>query len=378
MGPLNGVKMIEIAGIGPVPFCAMMLCDMGAEILRVERKVERGEHVESKYEVLNRGRPSVRIDLKKQEGVEAVLKLVERADVLFEGFRPGVMERLGLGPDVCVKRNAQLIYGRITGWGQDGPLCHAAGHDINYISLSGVLHAIGRPDNKPVPPLNLIGDYAGGGMLLAFGIACALFEAQKSGRGQVVDAAMVDGSAALMNIFFGFWAAGNWSEQRGTNLVDGGAHFYDVYETMDGKWVSIGAIESKFYALLLELAGIDDPDFNSQMDKKRWPDLKKKLEAILKTKTRDEWCKILEGTDACFAPVLSFEECIKHPHNVARKTFLELEGVPQAAPAPRFSRTRPEIKSVASSPGQDIEKALLDWGFSRQEVHKTIGSHLKK
>jgi alpha-methylacyl-CoA racemase len=370
MGPLRGVKIIEIAGIGPGPFCAMMLSDMGAEIIRVDRKEKswiRGL-VESKYEVLNRGRRSIAIDLKKPGSVEAVLKLVEQADALFEGFRPGVMENFGLGPDECLKRNPKLVYGRMTGWGQEGPLANAAGHDINYIALTGALHSIGRQGNKPVPPLNLIGDFGGGGMLLAFGIACALYEAQKSGKGQVVDAAMVDGASALMAMFYGFRAAGLWTDERGYNFLDSGSHFYDTYETSDGKWISVGSIEPQFYALLLKHSGITDPDFQAQWDTPKWPEFKEKLETIFKSKTRDEWCEIMEGTDICFAPVLTIEEAIQHPHNVAREVYVEIDGVPQPAPAPRFSRTKPEIQSPPPERGGHTEQILTDWGFSRKEI----------
>ena len=310
MGPLEGVKIIEIAGIGPGPFCAMMLSDMGADIIRVDRKGNPGM---GKMDILNRGRRSVAVDLKNPDGVEMVLKLIEKADALQEGFRPGVMENLGLGPDVCLKRNPKLVYGRMTGWGQEGPMAMAAGHDINYISLSGALHAIGNNGCKPVPPLNLVGDFGGGGMLLAFGIACGLFEAQKSGKGQVIDAAMVDGSAALMTMMYGMKAMGVWTEERGTNMLDTGAHFYDTYETADGKYISLGSIEPQFYALLLKLGEIDDPEFQHQLDRDKWPGLKEKITAIIKTKTRDQWCDIMRGTDVCFAPVLSMEEAIHDP-----------------------------------------------------------------
>ena len=297
MGPLQGFKIVEFAGIGPGPFCAMMLADMGADVIRLERKTKPASTRDPNTEILNRGRRSVALDLKHPEGREAALKLVERADALLEGFRPGVMERLGLGPDVCLARNARLVYGRMTGWGQDGPLAHAAGHDINYIAVTGALHSIGRPDQKPVPPLNLAGDFGGGGMLLAFGMACALCEAQRSGRGQVVDAAMVDGAASLMAMFYGFRAAGMWTDRRGSNHLDGGAHYYDTYETKDGRHVSIGSIEPQFYALLLEKAGLKDPGFNNQSDRSGWPRLKEKMTELFKTKTRDEWCEIMEGTD---------------------------------------------------------------------------------
>jgi alpha-methylacyl-CoA racemase len=370
MGPLRGVKIIEFAGIGPGPFCAMMLSDMGAEIIRVERKEKSGINrvVDERCDVLNRGRRSIAIDLKKPEAVEAALKLVERADALFEGFRPGVMENLGLGPDICLKRNPRLVYGRMTGWGQEGPLSHAAGHDINYISLTGALHSIGRQGNKPVPPLNLIGDFGGGGMLLAFGIACALYEAQKSGQGQVVDAAMVDGASALMAMFYGFRAAGLWNDERGKNFLDSGSHFYDAYETADGKWISVGSIEPQFYALLLKHSGITDPELQAQWDMAKWPEFKEKIIAIFKTKTRDEWCQIMEGTDVCFAPVLTLGEAIKHPHNVARRVYVDVKGVIQPAPAPRFSRTKPEIQGPPPKHGEHTELALQDWGFSRKEI----------
>lgn len=368
MGPLKGVKVIEVGGIGAGPFCAMMLADLGADIIRVDRKGQRPAPVAPKYEILQRGRRSAVVDVKKAAGVEAILKLVDRADVLFECYRPGVMERLGLGPDVCLKRNPKLVYGRITGWGQDGPLAHAAGHDINYIALTGALHAIGRAGEKPAPPLNLVGDYGGGGMLLALGIACALCEAGRSGKGQVVDAAMLNGAASLMSMFYGYWAAGIWKDQRGVNILDGGAHFYDTYETACGKWVAIGAIEPQFYALLLELTGVTDPDFQNQWDMEKWPKLKEKLASVFKTKTRDEWCEIMEGTDVCFAPVLSIEEAAEHPHNIARKTFVEVDGVPQPAPALRFSRTRPEIQCPPAAPGEHTEATLAQWGFSKAEI----------
>ncbi len=368
MGPLKGMKIIEIGSIGPGPFCAQMLADMGANIIRVDRKVDNWDLTANKYNVLHRSRRSIAVDLKNPEGIEVVLKLVEKADALIEGFRPGVMERLGLGPNVCYQRNPKLTYGRMTGWGQEGPMAQAAGHDINYISLSGALHAIGRNGENPVPPLNLLGDFGGGGMLLAFGIMCGVYEAQKSGQGQVVDAAMVDGSATLMNIFFGLMAAGVWTDQKGTNLLDGGAHFYDTYETSDGKWISLGSIEPQFYTLLLKIAGIDDPDFNNQMDRNKWPELKKKTADIFKTKTRDEWCDLMEGTDVCFAPVLSMEEAVKHPHNIERKTFVEVEGVIQPAPAPRFSRTKPEIQGPPPGPGQHNDSALSEWGFNTDAI----------
>lgn len=368
MGPLKGYKILEVGGIGPGPFGAMMLADMGAEIIRVDRKVPPMEMFDPKYDVLNRSRRSIIVDLKKPEGVEVVLRLADKADALMEGFRPGVMERLGLGPDICMQRNPRLVYGRITGWGQDGPLAHTAGHDINYISLAGALHIIGSPGGKPVPPLNLLGDFGGGGMLIAFGIVCALLEAQKSGKGQVVDAAMVDGVAALITMVYGFKAIGGWNDERGSNMTDSGAHFYDAYETSDGKYISIGSIEPQFYAQLLEHTGITDPEFKHQLDPEKWPELKEKIAAVFKTKTRDEWCGIMEGTDVCFAPVLTIDEAMEHPHNVARKTFVEVEGVKQASPAPRFSRTVAEIQSPPAVPGEHTDVALADWGFSSKEI----------
>lgn len=369
MGPLQGVRLIEIAGIGPGPFCAMMLSDMGAEIVRVERKGITADPAAVKYQILNRGRRSLGIDLKKPEGMETLLKMAGQADGLFEGFRPGVMERLGLGPEQCLNINPKLVYGRMTGWGQEGPLALAAGHDINYISLSGALHCIGPAGEKPVPPLNLVGDFGGGGMLLAFGMVCALLEAQKSGLGQVVDAAMVDGSASLMAMFYGSRAAGAWHDQRGKNLLDSGSHFYNAYETLDGKWISVGSIEPQFYALLLEKSGVSDPEFKAQMDQSKWPKFKDKMTEIFKSRTRDEWCRIMEGTDVCFAPVLTMDEALKNEHNVARKTFVEVDGVPQPAPAPRFNRTRPEVQMPPPVPGKDSESILSDWGFSLEEIN---------
>ncbi len=367
MGPLNGVKIIEVGGIGPGPFCGMMLSDMGADIVRVERKGGLALS-DPKYDLLTRNRKSISINLRTPEGVQTLLRMLERVDALQEGFRPGVMEKLGIGPDVCLKRNPRLVYGRMTGWGQEGPLARAAGHDINYIALSGALHTIGRKDQKPVPPLNLVGDFGGGGMLLAFGMVCALFEARNSGQGQVVDAAMTDGSAALMTMIYGLKAAGLWTDKPGTNLLDTGAHFYDTYETADNKFIAIGAIEPQFYELLLKLTEIDDPDFQNQLDFAQWPQLKEKLSAVFKTKTREAWCEIMEGSDVCFAPVLSMSEAPEHPHNKQRKTFVENDGVLQPAPAPRFSRTAAEIKSPPPIPGQDTEKVLADFGFTTQEI----------
>ena len=369
-GPLTGIRIVEIAGIGPGPFCAMMLADLGADVIRVDR-AERARAPRlpgPNLDLLNRGRRSIAVDLKLPAGIELVLRLVERADALIEGFRPGVMERLGLGPQVCLARNPRLVYGRMTGWGQDGPLAKAAGHDINYIALSGALHAIGRTDSPPPPPLNLVGDFGGGGLLLAYGIACALVERSRSGRGQVVDAAMVDGAAALMAIIYGAHAAGWWRDERQANMLDGGAHFYDSYETKDGKYVSIGSIEPQFYEQLLALTGLRDEELPKQMDRSGWQPMKKRLAEIFRSRTRDEWCRIMEGTDVCFAPVLSLAEAPEHPHNRARGTFVEVEGVRQPGPAPRFSRTPGAIERPPAHAGEHTDEALSDWGFAADEL----------
>ncbi len=365
MGPLAGYRIIELAGIGPGPFCGMMLSDMGAEVIRVDRLTPNPR---PSRDVLARNRRSIAVDLKKPEGVETVLRLVDGADALFEGFRPGVTERLGLGPDDCMARNPKLVYGRMTGWGQEGPMAQAAGHDINYIGLAGALHAIGRRGDKPVPPLNLVGDFGGGGMLLAYGLVCGLLEAQKSGQGQVVDAAMVDGAASLMAMFFSMAASGAFTDQRGTNLLDTGAHFYETYETADGKYICIGSIEPQFYAQLVDKAGLDAERFAPQMDASKWPELKEELTRVFKTRTRDAWCEIMEGTDVCFAPVLSIFEAPDHPHARARNAFVEIDGVTQPAPAPRFSRTVPEISGAAGTPGEHTDAVLADFGLSADEI----------
>ncbi len=373
MGPLAGIRVIELQGIGPGPFCGMMLADMGAELIRIDRSASAGRAAGK--DVLARGRKSLAVDLKNPQGVETVLRLIDTADVLLEGFRPGVMERLGLGPDLCLARNERLVYGRMTGWGQHGTMAHAAGHDINYISLSGALHAIGERGGKPVPPLNLVGDFGGGGMLLAFGIAAALVERASSGKGQVVDAAMTDGSALLMNGLFPGMQTGQWSPERGTNMLDGGAHFYGSYETKDGRYVSIGSIEPQFYALLLEKTGLaNDPALARQMSRSDWPALQEKLTAVFKTRTRDEWDAIMLGSDVCYAPILSFAEAVEHPHNRARQTFVEVDGLTQAAPAPRFSRTAPEVPAGAAAPGQHSNAVLQAAGFSQAEIEQLVAS----
>ena len=364
MGPLQGFRVIELAGIGPGPFCGMMLSDMGAEVVRIDRV---GGSRNRGRDVLARNRRSVAVDLKQAEGVEVVLKLVETADALFEGFRPGVTERLGLGPEECMARNRKLVYGRMTGWGQEGPVAHAAGHDINYIGLAGALHAIGEPGGKPVPPLNLIGDFGGGGMLLAYGLVCGMLEASRSGKGQVIDAAMVDGAAALMAMFFSLAGRG-FKNQRGSNLLDGGAHFYNTYETKDGKYVCVGSIEPQFYAELVAKAGLDANRFGPQMDAEQWPSFKDELAAAFKTRTRDEWCAIMEGSDVCFAPVLSILEAPSHPHNRHRGTFVEVDGITQPAPAPRFSRTEAAISHPARIPGEDTRAVLADIGLGATAI----------
>ena len=370
MGPLAGFKIVELAGIGPGPFCATLLADMGAEVIRVDRTQETDLGIGSKrrYSLLNRSRRSVAIDLKSPAGVEAVLQLVEGADALIEGFRPGVTERLGLGPEVCLGRNPKLIYGRMTGFGQDGPMAGAAGHDLNYIALAGSLHSIGRKDQPPTPPLNLVGDFGGGGMFLAFGVVAGLLETSHSGKGQVIDAAMVEGAAYLTMPIFGMHASGYWSDERGTNILDSGAHFYECYETKDGKFVSIASIEKKFYDELLQLTGLEGEALAKQSDRSQWPDMKARLAAIFKAKSRDEWCEIMEGTDVCFAPVLSLGEAPAHAHNKARQSFIEIDGVVQPAPAPRFGRTKPEVQRPPSDRGADTREALADWGFSDARI----------
>ena len=371
MGPLKGIRILEIAGIGPGPFAGMMLSDMGADVVRVDRadRVKGGDPDNPPKDVLARGRRSVAVDLKNPDGIELVLQMVEQSDVVIEGFRPGVMERLGLGPDTCLERNPRIVFGRMTGWGQEGPLAQAAGHDINYIALTGALAAIGRKGEAPVPPLNLVGDFGGGGMLLAYGIVCALVERGVSNRGQVVDAAMVDGASTLMAMMYAMKAMGVWNSERGSNMLDTGAHFYDAYETSDGKYISIGSIEPQFYALLLERSGFGEgEELPRAMDQSQWPVLKEKMVAMFKTRTRAEWCEIMEGTDICFAPVLSMDEAPDHPHMRHRETFVEVAGVTQPAPAPRFSRTEPELTRPPSFEGQHTEEVLESFGLSRDQI----------
>ena len=371
-GPLTGYRIIEIAGIGPGPFAAMLLADMGAEVVRVERAgavrgpLPDGAH----FDVLLRGRRNVAIDLKHPDGVEALLTLVESADALIEGFRPGVMERLGIGPDECLSRNQKLVFGRMTGWGQEGPYSQAAGHDINYISLAGALAHFGRAGEAPVPPLNMVGDFGGGGMFLAYGVVCALLEAQRSGQGQVVDTAMVDGAAVLMSMFWAFRSIGMHDENaRGTNLLDTGAHFYDVYRCRDDEYISLGSIEPQFYAELMRLTGLEgDEQFAKQMDKTQWPALKVRLAEVFAQKSRAEWCEIMEATDVCFAPVLTMGEAAEHPHNVERNTFIDVAGTTQPAPAPRFSRTVPEVSMPPAFAGAHTREVLGEWGVGADTI----------
>jgi alpha-methylacyl-CoA racemase len=366
MGPLEGLKIIEISGIGPGPFGAMMLADMGAEVIRVERP-GGGMFPSSPLDFLSRGRRCISIDLKRPEGIEVLLRLVEGSDALLEGFRPGVMERLGAGPDVCLERNPRLVYGRMTGWGREGPMADVAGHDINYIALAGALHPIGRRGERPTVPLNLVGDFGGGGMLLVFGMVCALLERERSGRGQVVDAAMIDGASILMTVFHAGQQGGFFDDARGTNLLDSGAHFYDSYETKDGRWISLGAFEPHFYALLLEKLGLD-PASHPQMDRERWAEMTDELDVIFKQRTRDEWCELLEGTDVCFAPVLTLAEAREHPHNVARGVFIEENGVSQPRPAPRFSRTDGKVQRPPAAVGEHTDQILASFGFAADEI----------
>ncbi|MBM3623501.1 MAG: CoA transferase [Alphaproteobacteria bacterium] len=370
-GPLTGYRIIELAGIGPAPMAAMMMGDMGADIIRVDRVRTHvmDRFADPRFNVHGRSRRSVSVDLQKPEGAEVVLRLCKAADGIMEPFRPGVAERLGVGPEACLKANPKIVYGRMTGWGQSGPLAKAAGHDQNYIALTGGLHAIGRKGQKPVPPLNLVGDFGGGGMLLAYGMVCGLLEAQKSGKGQVVDAAMVDGAALLLGALYGMVGAGLWNDkEREVNMLDGGAHFYDTYETKDGKYVSIGSIEPQFYALLIEKAGLAGQNLPAQHDRAQWPMMKQKLEDVFKTKTRDEWCQIMEGSDVCFAPVLTMSEAPHHPAAKARNAYVDVAGFAQPAPAPRFSRTVEATPKPAPKRGANTEEVLEQSGFSAAEI----------
>ncbi len=368
MGPLSGLKIIEIAGIGPGPFTGMLLADMGAEVISIHRRSTGGNEKSAAINISERGKRPIALNLKSAAGIATALKLIESADALFEGFRPGVMERLGLGPEVCLAKNPKLVFGRMTGWGQDGPMAQAAGHDINYISLSGALHAMGRKGQRPQAPLNLVGDFGGGAMFLAFGMMCAIIEAQRSGTGQVVDVSMVEGSANLMHMMYSMKAMGAWSEKRGSNLLDTGAHFYDTYETKDAQFVSIGSIEPQFYALLIEKAELDKEKFAMQMNPKKWDSLRAELDDVFKQKTRDEWCEIMQGSDVCFAPVLSMGEVQEHPHNQARESFFEMNGVVQPAPAPKFSQSKPALPAAPKPAGSETLAVLKEAGFSQGEI----------
>lgn len=364
MGPLKDIKVIEMAGIGPAPFCGMILADMGAEVISVERITAAGRG--SSADIASRGKKSIAVDIRKPEGQDIIKKLVESADILIEGFRPGVMEKNNLGPDALLKINPKLIFGRMTGWGQSGPLANAAGHDINYIALSGVLGAIGKKDTPPPPPLNLIGDFGGGGMLLALGVCAALNTVNKEGKGQVIDAAMTEGSALLMSMMYGMLNSGIWTDSRDSNLLDGAAHFYGCYECKDGKFVSIGSIEPQFYSLLREKMNIDENIFDNQMDKNLWPALRENLETRFKEKTRDEWCQIMEGTDICFAPVLSMNEAINHEHNVERKSFFELDNVTQPSPAPKFSYSKSKVSHPPVKVGTHTKEIMISLGLEEK------------
>ena len=363
-GPLNGLRVIEFAGLGPGPFCGMLLSDLGADVVRIDRKDSRPA---APHQVTHRGRRSVALDLKNKDAIALCLDMFERAEIVFEGFRPGVMERLGLGPDIALKRNPKLVYGRMTGWGQTGPLAQAAGHDINYIAITGALHAIGTRE-RPVPPLNLVGDFGGGSLYLALGLLAALTHARATGEGQVVDAAMCDGAASLMSYFYGFRAEGVHTAQRADNRIDGGAPFYDVYKCADGEWIALGSIEPQFYKLLREKAGLSDPAFDAQMDRAHWPELKEKVAHVIAKKSRAQWCEIMEGTDVCFAPVLEMAEAPAHPHNRERNAFVEIEGVVQPAPAPRFDRTPGAVQSAPPPIGAHNLSSLRDWGIAPERI----------
>ncbi|MDG4549068.1 MAG: CaiB/BaiF CoA-transferase family protein [Candidatus Contendobacter sp.] len=378
MGPLHGLKIVEFAGIGPAPFAGMMLSDLGAEVVQIDRAATPNAAPAKLFapdkDIANRGRRALRLDLKTPDGAAAALRLIERADALIEGFRPGVMERLGLGPEVCLARNPRLIYGRMTGWGQTGPLAPTSGHDIDYLALSGVLHAIGRADSGPPPPLNTVADHGGGGMLLVVGLLAALLESRNSGQGQVVDAAMIDGSALLLVSILTLKAMGCWTDRRESNLLDGGAHFYDTYECADGKWLAVGAIEPHFYRILLEGCGVTDPAPEKQWHPESWPALKERLRAAFRTRSRDEWCALFEGSDACVAPVLDLDEAPAHPHNRARQTFVESAGLMQPAPAPRFSRTPAAIQGPPNQRADPSGDWLADWGFSETEIARFVSA----
>lgn len=360
MGPLSGLKVVEMSAIGPVPLAGMLLADMGADVVIVDKANDPWAF---EGDILRRGKRAIEVDIKSPEGVSMAAKLIDQADIVLEGFRPGVMERLGLGPDECMQRNEKLIYGRMTGWGQTGPLSQAAGHDINYIALTGALHGMGRADSPPTPPLNLVGDYGGGTLFLIMGVLAALHESKSSGKGQVIDAAITEGTANLMTMFYTMHNLGVWSTRRASNLLDSASHFYDCYETSDGKYISLGAIEPQFYALLKEKMGLSDEDFSQQNDPQKWPQLKAKLASIVKVKTRDEWCELMEGTDVCFAPVLDYVEAADHHHMQAREAYIEIDGKVQPAPSPRFSRTPSQVRGAFKKDSDDAAGVMSDWGI---------------
>ncbi|MFC4272645.1 CoA transferase [Sneathiella chungangensis] len=376
MGPLAGLKVIEMAGLGPAPFSGMLLGDLGAEVLRIDRvsSVDLGIEFPTKFDLRNRNKKSVAINIKTEDGLATLHSLIEKADVLIEGYRPGVAERLGIGPDDCHRLNPRIVYGRATGWGQDGPLAMSAGHDINYIALTGALHCIGAKNGPPVPPLNLLGDYGGGALYLAFGIMCAVFQAKQSGTGQVVDSSMIDGVTSLMTVFHAFQQMGEMHKERGSNVLDGGAPYYGCFETKDGQYIAIGAIEERFYKTLIELIGLKFEDLPDRNDRNNWPELQARFATIFREKTRDEWSDILEGTDACFSPVLSLEEVNSHPHNKARSLLADVDGVTQPRPTPRFSATPGEIRYPAPKPGQHTIQALREWGIKEEILTKGLKS----
>ncbi len=371
-GPLQGVKIIEMAGLGPAPFACMLLADLGAEVICIDRPVSvSAKSDESRTNVLRRGKKSIVLDMKRPAAVQTALRLIATADVVIEGFRPGVMERLGLGPDICLTQNPALVFGRMTGWGQTGPLAQAAGHDINYIALSGALHAVGTQE-QPIVPLNLVGDFGGGAMLLVAGVLSAVIHARATGKGQIVDAAMTDGSALLMSMMYGFMASGQWKDQRASNMLDGGAHFYGTYQCSDKKWVAIGSIEPQFYQLLIEKSGLENVDMHAQRNASTWPEMKARLVQVFATRTRNEWCEMMEGTDVCFAPVLGMQEAASHPHNLARKTFCEIDGVLQPSPAPRFSDTPANISYPPVQTGTHTIEILGKLGLTESEIKALV------
>ena len=378
MGPLDGIKVVEMAGLAPGPYAAMLLADLGADVLRIDRPTPLEANVGLSANILNRNRMTLPIDVKSAEGKSTLIELISKADALIEGYRPGVMEKLGLGPDECFAKNPKLVYGRITGWGQDGPLAQAAGHDLNYLAITGALHSMGTKESIPPIPLNLLGDFAGGGMLLALGILAGVIEAKTSGKGQVVDASMVDGVSSIMTYIHSLRASNLWSDERGENVLDGSAPYYGVYETLDGKFITVAAAEQKFYAELILLMGLESSDLPKQNDRQHWPALRVQFEQIFKSKTQTQWIEIMQGTDSCFAPVLSIPEALEHPHNTARGTYIEVDGVPQPAPVPRFSRSHPKSPTppayIAGQHQAEQSQAKLaeNWGLSPSRIQQIL------